>query len=257
MNMTVEIPNDFWIRGNQVTAELQGDLSVRRGKEGLLVLGTLKTIRGDFKLYYNSFRISKGEFRFSDVKSFWNAYIELEAGATVLDERIQITAVGYIDELDITATSESGWNEQQIFEALLLRRADVSETGEEPGFVSQAFVRSWATALANQVSDDVARELHLDRFGVEIGESVEEDALSATRFTFGKYVSDRVYLEYSQSLGSLYGDRRKFTQTGLSYPERQISVEYRLSDKFSIEGETGTIGGLGYFEVDLKLRYGY
>ncbi len=257
MNITVEIPNDFWIRGSQVTAELQGDLSVRRGRKGLMVLGTLKTIRGDFKLYHNSFRISKGEFRFSDVKSFWNAYIELEANATVLDERIQITANGYIDELYITATSESGWNEQQIFEALLLRRGDVSEAGEEPGFVSQAFVRSWATALANQVSDDVARELHLDRFGVEIGESVEGDALSATRFTFGKYVSDKVYLEYSQSLGSLYGDRRKFTQTGLSYPERQISVEYRLSDTFSIEGETGTIGGLEYFEVDLKLHYGY
>ena len=257
MNVTVDIPNDFWIRGSQVTAELQGDLSVRRGREGLMVLGTLKTIRGDFKLYHNSFRISKGEFRFSDVKSFWNAYIELEANATVLDERIQITANGYIDELDITATSESGWNEQQIFEALLLRMGDASQAGEEPGFVSQACVRSWATALANQVSDDVARELHLDRFGVEIGESVEGDALSATRFTFGKYVSDKVYLEYSQSLGSLYGDRRKFTQTGLSYPERQISVEYRLSDTFSIEGETGTIGGLEYFEVDLKLRYGY
>jgi hypothetical protein len=34
-------------------------------------------------------------------------------------------------------------------------------------------------------------------------------------------------------------------------------VEYRLSDKFSIEGETGTIGGLDYYELDLKLRYGY
>jgi hypothetical protein len=257
MNIGVEIPNDFWIRGSQVTAELQGDLSVRRGKEGLLVLGTLKTIRGDFKLYYNSFRISKGEFRFSDVKSFWNAYIELEATTTVLDERIQITAVGYIDQLNITATSESGWNEQQIFEALLMRRGEVSEAGEEPGFVSKAFVRSWAMALANQVSDDVARELHLDRFGVEIGESSQGDALSATRLTFGKYVSDKVYLEFSQSLGSLYGDRQKFTQTGLSYPERQISVEYRLSDTFSIEGETGTIGGLEYFAVDLKLRYGY
>ena len=92
---------------------------------------------------------------------------------------------------------------------------------------------------------------------MEIGESAERDALAATTLIFGKYISDKVYLEYSQSLGSLYGDRRKFTQTGLSYPERQISVEYRLSDKFSIEGETGTIGGLGYFDVDLKLRYGY
>jgi autotransporter translocation and assembly factor TamB len=221
-----------------------------------MVLGTLKTIRGDFKLYHNSFRISKGEFRFSDVKSFWNAYIELEAYATVLDERIQITANGYIDELDITATSESGWNEQQIFSALLLRRGPPSE-GEETGFVSQAFVRSWGNALMNRYGDEVARELHLDLFGVEIGESYEGDPLAATRVTIGKYVSDKVYLEYSQSLGSLYGDRQRFTRTGLSYPERQISVEYRLSDKFSIEGETGTIGGLEYFELDLKLRYGY
>jgi autotransporter translocation and assembly factor TamB len=257
LDVTVDLPNDFWIRGDLVNAELQGDLNVRRGKEGLTVLGTLQTIRGSFNLYHNSFRITKGEFRFSDVKSFWNAYIDLEAVTTVLDERIQITATGRIDELNVAATSESGWNEQQIFEALLLRRGVVPAEGEQPGFVSQAFVRSWATALVSQFGDQVARELHLDRFGVEIGESTQGSALSGTRVTIGKYLSEKFYFELSQSLGTLYGDRQRFTQTGLSYPERQLSVEYRFNEKLSIEGETGTIGGLGYFQVDLKLRYGY
>jgi hypothetical protein len=112
-------------------------------------------------------------------------------------------------------------------------------------------------ALVNRYGvDAVAREVNLDLIEVDVDVS-KEDALAATRVTFGKYVSDKVYLEFSQALGSLYEDRRKFTQMGLSYPERQLSVEYRLSDRFSIEGETGTIGGLGYFDVDLKFRYGY
>jgi autotransporter translocation and assembly factor TamB len=257
LDVTVDIPNDFWIRGDMVNAEIQGDVNVRRGKEGLLVLGTLQTIRGNFNVYHNSFSISKGEFRFNDVKSFWNAYIDLEANTTVLDERIQITATGPIDQLDIRATSESGWTEQQIFEALLLRRGVASTEGEQGGFLSRAFVRSWANALVGRFGDKVARELHLDRFGVEIGPSTEAGTLASTRVMVGKYVYESLYLEYSQTLGTLYGDRRKFTQTGLSYPERQLSVEYRFSENLSIEGETGTLGGLPYFDLDLKLHYGY
>lgn len=257
MNVAIEVPNDFWIRGDDIEAELQGDLSVKRGKEGLLVLGSLRTLRGRFYVYHNSFRITRGEFRFSDVTSLKNAYIDLEAESRVLDEKITLLAKGYIDRLDISATSESGWSETQIFEALTLRRGTPSDEAEQKGFFSSEFIRSWGLALVNRFGNDVARELNLDQFGVEVGDLGEGDALATTRLIFGKYVSDKVYLEYTQALGSLYGDRTRFTQRGLSFPERQLSVEYRLSNRFSIEGETGTVGGLGYFDVDLKFTFGY
>jgi hypothetical protein len=257
MNLEIDVPNAFWIRGGDIEAELQGDLSAKRGKEGLMVLGTLRTLRGTFYIYHNVFRITRGEFRFTDVTSLRNVYIDLEAHSRVLDEKIELSARGSIDELDINATSESGWSETQIFEALTLRRGEASEEGLEDRFFSDEFLRSWGVALVNRFGAEVARELRLDRFGVEVDEVGSGDALAATRVTFGKYVSDKVYLEYTQSLGSLYEDRRKFTQMGLSSPERQLSVEYRLSDRFSIEGETGTIGGLGYFDVDLRFRFGY
>jgi hypothetical protein len=257
LNLEIEVPNAFWIRGGDIEAELQGDLSVKRGKEGLLVLGTLRTLRGTFHIYYNVFRITRGEFRFTDVTSLRNVYIDIEAQSRVLDERIELTARGNIDELDIRATSESGWSETQIFEALTLRRGESSDEGLENRFFSDEFLRSWGVALVNRFGAGVARELRLDRFGVDVGDAGSGDPLAVTRVTFGKYVSDKVYLEYTQALGSLYEDRRKFTQMGLTSPERQLSVEYRLSDRFSIEGETGTIGGLGYFDVDLKFRFGY
>jgi hypothetical protein len=112
-------------------------------------------------------------------------------------------------------------------------------------------------ALVNRFGSGVARELRLDQFGVEIGDGSQGNVLSATRVTFGKYVSDKVYLQYTQALGSLYGGAGKLTQRGLAFPERQFQAEYRLSDRFSMEGEAGTVGGLGYFDVDLKFTYGY
>jgi translocation and assembly module TamB len=261
MDVEVEIPNDFWIKGDVVQAELQGDLSVRRGREGLSVLGTLTTLRGKFSVYHNSMRISKGEFRFIDVKSFRNAYIDLEASSTVLDERVDLRATGYLDKLDISATSESGWSEQQIFEALLLRRGVASDDQAGNKFFSDAFLQSWGTALVNRFGDNVARELHLDQFGVEVAGGEEIDPIASTWVTFGKYVSSSVYVQYSQSLGSLYGDlygdRQRFTPVDLAYPERQLSVEYRFSNRLSIEGETGTINGLEYFDFDVKFRFGY
>jgi len=255
LNVEIEIPNAFWIRGDDIEAELQGDLNVKRTREGLVVLGTLRTLRGRFYVYHNSFRITRGEFRFADVTSLKKAYIDLEAEARVLDEKMKIEARGLADNLDIIATSESGWTETQIFEALTLRRT--AEEEGQGGLLSSAFLRSWALALANRFGNDVARELHLDEFGIEIEGTGEVDALAATRLTIGKYLLPNIYLQFTQSLGSLYGDRSRFTQRGLSYPERQLSVEYRLSDRFSIEGETGTVGGLGYFDVDLKVKFGY
>jgi hypothetical protein len=258
MNVEVEIPNKFWIRGDDIEAEVQGTVNVKRSEEGLLVLGTLRTIRGTFSIYHNAFKIVNGEVRFSDVTNIKNAYINLEAEARVLDEKIEVAVTGFLDNVDVSATSESGWSETQIFEALTLRR--VSGPGEEVGqqAFAQALLQSWGMALLNRFGSDVARELRLDRFGVEIDDSAAPgDLIRSTRVTFGKYVTDNVYLQYTESLGSLYGDGQRLTQRGLDEPERRLQVEYRLSDKFTVEGETGTVKGLGYFDVDLKFRYGY
>ncbi|MGD9400768.1 MAG: translocation/assembly module TamB domain-containing protein [bacterium] len=258
MNVEVEIPNKFWIRGDDIQAEVQGTVNVKRSGEGLLVLGTLKTIRGTFAVYNNIFKIVRGEVRFSDVTSIKKAYINLEAEARVLDERIEVVVNGFLDNVDVSATSESGWSETQIFEALTVRR--VSGPGEDVGqeAFAQALLQSWGMALLNRFGTDVARELRLDRFGIEIddGASTNNIVLS-TRVTFGKYVTDNVYLQYTESLGNLYGDAERLKQRGLDEPERRLQVEYRLSDRFTVEGEAGTVRGLGYFDVDLKFRYGY
>ncbi|HVP56812.1 MAG TPA: translocation/assembly module TamB domain-containing protein, partial [bacterium] len=257
MNLGVEIPHDFWVRGSDIDAELQGSLNVKKGAEGLSVLGTMQTIRGTFYIYNNDFKISKGEFRFADVKSLNNVYIDLEATSRVLDERIDITATGKMENLNVTATSETGWSETQIFEALTLRRGATAEGAARGKFFSNEFLRSWGVALVNRFGSGVARELRLDQFGVEVGDGTQGSMLSATRVTLGKYVSDKVYLQYTQALGSLYGGAGKLTQQGLAFPERQFQVEYRLSDRLSMDGEAGTVGGLGYFDVDLKFTYGY
>jgi hypothetical protein len=258
MNLEVEIPNKFWIRGDDIQAEVQGTVNVKRSAEGLLVLGTLRTIRGTFAVYHNVFKIVRGEVRFSDVTSIKKAYINLEAEARVLDERIEVAVNGFLDNVDVSATSESGWSETQIFEALTLRR--VSGPGEDVGqeAFAQALLQSWGMALLNRFGTDVARELRLDRFGIEVDNgAVSDNIILSTRVTFGKYVTDNVYLQYTESLGNYYGDAEKLKQRGLDEPERRLQVEYRLSDRFTVEGETGTVRGLGYFDVDLKFRYGY
>jgi translocation and assembly module TamB len=257
MNVSIEIPNDFWIRGDEIEAELQGDLSVKRGREGLMVLGTLRTLRGKFYVYHNAFRITRGEFRFADVKSLKNVYIDLEAESRVYDEKILLTATGFFDNLNISATSESDWSETQIFEALTVGAGRDAEAAGEGGLFSKAFLRAWGYALVNRLGRRIEDELPLDLIDVELGDVGEGDAIGDPRLVLGKYVSRGLYLEYEQSLGSLYGDRQRFTQRGLSYPERQLSIEYRFSDRFTIEGETGTVGGLGYFDVDLKFKFGY
>lgn len=236
---------------------MEGSLNVKHGYDGLMVLGMLRTVRGTLSIYNNDFRITSGEFRFTDVKSIGNVYIDLEATSRVLDERVDIKAIGKMENLDVTATSETGWSETQIFEAIALRRGSQSEGDAGAKFFSDELLRSWGVAMVNRLGDDVARDLKLDEFGVEIGNVGEGDVLAATRVTFGKYVSDKIYLQYTQALGSIYGGSGNLSQRDLTNPERQFQVEYRLSDRFSMQGEAGTVGGLGYFDVDLKFKIGY
>ena len=255
MNIEVKMPNDFWIRGKDIDAELSGDLNVRYGAAGLTVLGTLKTLRGTFSIYNNAFQISKGEFSFNDVKSIRNAYIDLEATSHVMGEEITIAAKGPMDKLDITATSSSGWSQTDIFKALTLRSG---ATGEPQGLFSNQLLQSWGLALVNQFGSGVARELGLDEFGIEVSGTAQGGALASTRVTVGKYVTPKVYLKYSQSLERFAGTTSSASQPGTSsFPEGQLNVEYRLSDRFSFAGETGMAGGFAYFDVDLKYTFGY
>jgi translocation and assembly module TamB len=255
MDLEVSIPNDFWVRGKDIDAELRGDLNVRKGASGLTVLGSLTTLRGTFSVANNDFRITTGEFRFNDVKSLQNVYIDLVATSRVIDEEIEITAKGNVDTLDIAATSESGWSETDIFKALTLRRGAESDQGGT--LFSDTLLRSWGLALANRFGGDVARDLGLDEFGIEVAEPGQGNALPATRVTIGKYVSPKIYLKYSQSLERLYGSSAGQSPESVSFPEGQLNVEYRLSDKLSVAGETGMAGGFAYFDVDLKFSFGY
>jgi hypothetical protein len=254
MNIEVKIPNDFWIRGKDIDAELSGDVNVRKGAEGLTVLGTLTTLRGTFSIYNNTFRISKGEFTFNDVNSIRNAYIDLEATSNVMGEEITIAAKGQMDKLDITATSASGWSQTDIFKALTLRSG---VEGAPQGLFANQLLQSWGVALVNQFGSGVARELGLDEFGIEVGGTTQGGTLASTRVTVGKYVTPKVYLKYSQSLERFAGTTSSASQPGTSFPEGQLNIEYRLSDKFSFAGETGMAGGFAYFDVDLKYTFGY
>ena len=47
------------------------------------------------------------------------------------------------------------------------------------------------------------------------------------------------------------------TRERLETPERQLLLEYRLSQIFQLQGEAGTIEGDGYLNVDLKAEWGY
>jgi hypothetical protein len=257
MDISVEIPNAFWIRSDEIEAELQGDLDIRRDRDGLVALGTLRTLRGTFYFFHNALKISRGEVRLADVNRLGGkVYIDVEAWTTVMDERITINATGYLDELEPQATSESGWDDRQILQALLLR-TDPTADASSQGRISQEFLTAWGVALVNRFGSDAVRDLGLDRFGIKVDDAIEGGALAATRVYAGKYFSDKFYLEYEQSLGTLYGDRSRFTQRGLPLPDRQLSIEYRLSDRFAFEGETGTASGLQYFEFDLRYRFGY
>jgi hypothetical protein len=71
----------------------------------------------------------------------------------------------------------------------------------------------------------------------------------------GKYLGPGVFVRYRERIGGqgAPADELEVLET----PERQLLLEYRLSEILQLQGETGVIQDDPYVNVDLKAEWGY
>jgi hypothetical protein len=78
--------------------------------------------------------------------------------------------------------------------------------------------------------------------------------------TVGKTVGRDVLVKYHQAVGqnSEAPPTGTVLRENLETPDRSLTVEYRLNQRFSLQGETGTLPqGDDYLNVDLRTEWGY
>jgi hypothetical protein len=156
--------------------------------------------------------------------------ITITAQAAARVDRIRIFADvnGPISEPRITLTSSPERSEAEIVTLLAVGR-EISEEGVVTNVTSQSMA-SLALPIASAAGTGIGSGFGLENFRLEKSETDTGGALF-DRVAIGGYVTDRVYLGYSQA-------------TGVD-PERRIEMEFEVSPQLFIKFEAGDRGTAG------------
>ena len=240
----LSIPRNAWIRADNFSAEVHGDIEVRKSGPGFVLYGGVETIRGEYVFQNVAFSIERGEVRFQGTPdNDPNLYIlgtrriprvlpDANGNAT-RDLQINVVVGGTIQNPQVSLESDAPTplDQADLLSYLLFGLpANQSLLGSVGGGGGAENVQAQAQILAmgiaaNRLKRTVGRELGLDVLEVELGGGKE----TLTRLAVGKYVRPDLLLTFSQDYIPEDGQ-------GLERMGRKVSVEYELGRHFGLSG---------------------
>ncbi|MDR1083827.1 MAG: translocation/assembly module TamB [Deltaproteobacteria bacterium] len=224
MDLSIEIPRRFYIRGRGLDSEWQGQLKLTGAANKPLIAGTIKPVRGYLELLAQQFTITNGEVRFYDTSTTINPSLNLE----LTRETNEITAIIRLSGTkmsphlslesqpprppdEVLAQILFGKNTSQLsrLETLQLANSLRSLTGMSSVDIFSPLntVRDTlglsVLRFGESTSGGDHRILQGNSFRDNLNLDDEENSQAETAATIeaGKYINDRIYVGVEQNLG--------------------------------------------------------
>ncbi len=245
LDLQIHVPGNFWVEGSdylqEMSVELKGDLQILRHTTEIVFhfFGDAETLRGKYQIYGNVFRITEGNISFGGITAF-DPTLNIAAETSVGSEPIYLRLTGTLLQPQITLSSESGYSEKDIITLLTLGTTSgaVDTTG-----VSGAFESKATNVLGSLIEGELARRAR-QQLGVDTFELNSEDGSQLspqeTEVTVGKYLSPKMYLEYSRRLAV--------------ESEQEVELEYQLDRHLSF---LGVRDHQGFYHLQLQFKFDY
>lgn len=258
LDVTVEIPNRFFVRGKGLESEWKGDLHVQGAASDPSITGNISSIRGQFGLLGKEFTLSRGVVEFSGATPpdpLLNILVAYNASNITAEAIISGTA----SSPSLTLTSEPPLPQDEVVAQVLFGKSASSlgrlealqlaaELATLSGFGSEGFgilgeVRDTlgVDVLRFGSMDGPRRQSHnnvglLQAPGQDNGPGTGEDAIPSLEV--GKYVMDNVYVGLEQ---------------GMTGDASGVRVEIELSPRLNLEGVSTPQGS----EIGLNWKKDY
>jgi translocation and assembly module TamB len=220
-----DLGNDFAVQGRGITTRLTGALEIS-STAGLnvppRVIGEIRTASGQYRAYSQQLDIESGVARFNGALD--NPSLDILAIRPNISVRAGVQVTGTAQAPRVKLYSESGLTDAEILSWVVLGRS-TANGGAEAALLQQAALALLSGGKGS--SGNVAKKLGLDEIGFK-GPGSGSDA-SAAALTFGKRLSQKLYVTYehglSGALGSLY-------------------IFYDLTRRLTLRGQAGVKSGL-------------
>jgi translocation and assembly module TamB len=209
LDLALDFGERFRVKGRGLDALLKGQVRVQTGPAGDFVAkGTVRTERGTYTAFGQTLDLERGSLIFSGPMT--NPAMDIRAMRKTPTVHAGVEVSGTLQSPFVRIVSDPPMPEHEALSWLVL--------GEAPG-------ETKGSEFA--VPGSVARTVGLDSIGMRGSGTTGSQAL-----TFGKRLSEDIYIVYEQSLGAT---------------ANVLKLEYSLSRRVLLRAETGETSALGLF----------
>jgi translocation and assembly module TamB len=243
LNLGVNIPDKFFVRGRGLDVEFKGKLTVKGSAENPVVRGTLNVVRGTFLCLSRTFKVTNGTIAFDGAAPpvpFLNINTRVNAG----DITAQVDVTGPADAFKLKLSSQPTLPQDEIMAQILFGQS-VAKLNTFQALQLAYSVNELAGGYGPDIMGKTRSFLGLDRLdfsgGDENSKSKSDGSNDGTgpSVTLGKYVTDRVYVGVEQDLTD---------------GKQDVIVDVNITPNFTVESKAGSRSGAG---VGFNWNYDY
>jgi translocation and assembly module TamB len=231
LDVNINIPSGFWIRGKGLDLELSGDLAIKQQDGKPTLSGELRVIRGTVVVLGRTLELERGVVTFYGGDEI-NPTLDVVLGAEIEGTKIQILFDGTAQKPELKFASEPEMPEADILSVLLFGRPYEQLDDGQANLMKDRSREMLISVGAARLQTELGGQLGIDVVTVK---NTGEDNTS-TALSVGKYLKPQVLLSYAYALDK---DSDSF-----------ISLEYFLKGQFKVETIFGNQGqtslGIGW-----------
>jgi len=237
LDVRVSIGNDAWVRSQDATIQLGGQIRAQRDSNAPVRLtGEILLRRGSYVFQSRRFSIEPSTITFAGEAPPAPRY-DVTAVYRINQYRIEIRVTGVGDQPRLDMRSEPALSETDILAVLLFGKPT-----DELGRGQSASLQEQAIQLASgyvmpELRQSLMNTFGIDTFDVSIG---NEAAGEPGQVQAGRYISQDVFVSIAQEFGLRAG--------------QVLSVEYAMRYSLSVRGSVSTIG-TGSLDLLWRKRY--
>jgi len=227
LNIRIDAPNQIFVRGRGLDAELGGGLRVTGTTADVIPIGQFDLVRGRLDILGKRVELDEGSL---SLRGTFNPRLYLVASTEADDATVTITLEGPADDLDVSFASSPELPDDEILARLLFGKG-VTEISA----VQAAQLASAVVTLAGKGGEGVVGNLRRN-FGLDDLDVTTSDEGTA-ELRVGKYLSDNIYSDVTVD------------SEGNSTIELNLDITEDITARGSL-GSDGTTGIGVFFEQD-------
>ncbi|MEW5700620.1 MAG: translocation/assembly module TamB domain-containing protein [Candidatus Zixiibacteriota bacterium] len=229
-DMLIDMPGNYWLRNDQIEAELSADLRLVRSRGQVNYIGTAEFVRGKIYLLDKVGQIKRGVITFDDPVQP-NPQLDIDVVFRIQQPRVQATATGSSSQVvdlnlhiggrasEPLIQPEAPYTEQDVL-LLLATNTTSGSGGSDTTTTGDPLANRLKFAATGLLLSEVQRAA-ARRLGLETLEINSLGGLNA-QITVGRYVSPHLYLYGSSPIDVAGG--------------QEVGFEYRLGRHVFLEG---------------------